>query len=104
MKRCKQAFAAEVDGRFRAVRLGTLVSDSDPVMKGREALFEDVEEHVRREQEKAKVTSLTTVERASADPGEKRALGRPRKAPEPEAAKPESGQAKPESVAKPEGK
>ena len=53
--RCKQTFV--YDGRT-VVKAGTVVGDKSPMVKGREQLFEDVDE---------------VVERATAAPGEKRA-------------------------------
>ncbi len=50
----------------RVVRPGDIVSDSDPIVTGREALFETVTE--------------PGVEEATARPGEKRSTTRPKKA------------------------
>ena len=65
VKRSKEAFTTWVDGAPRVVTIGQLLDSGDPVIKGREHLFEDVETHVA---EKA-----TRVEQATAAPGEKRA-------------------------------
>lgn len=46
----------------RTIRTGDLVDSTDPVVKGRESLFELVE-----------VAAARTVEQATAAPGEKRA-------------------------------
>lgn len=70
IKRCKSSFAASVDGTPRMYNVGQLVDSSDPVIKGREALFEDVETHVA---EKAAHRS-SGAERATAEPGEKRSV------------------------------
>lgn len=75
IKRCKAAFAVSVNGVPRMVTVGQLVDASDPVIKGREALFEDVETHVS---EKA-ARPAPQVERATAEPGEKRSVTPPRK-------------------------
>ncbi|MEU4133652.1 hypothetical protein [Streptomyces wuyuanensis] len=69
IKRCKASFAVMVNGAPRVVTAGQLVDDSDPVVKGREANFEDVDTYVS--ERKAR------VEQATADPGEKRSVGRP---------------------------
>lgn len=69
IKRCKASFAVIVNGAPRVVTAGQLVDDSDPVVKGREASFEDVETYVS--ERKAR------VEQATADPGERRSVGRP---------------------------
>lgn len=68
IKRCKASFAASVGGLPRVMRTGTLVSEDDPIIKGREHLFEDAETHV---QERAR------VEDTSAAPGRRRSLSRP---------------------------
>ncbi|SDN17891.1 hypothetical protein [Streptomyces wuyuanensis] len=69
IKRCRAAFAVSVNGVPRMVTVGQLVDASDPVIKGREALFEDVDTYVSERAPK--------VEQATADPGEKRSVGRP---------------------------
>ncbi|MER7953844.1 hypothetical protein [Streptomyces sp. NPDC096030] len=69
IKRCKASFAVVVNGAPRVVTAGQLVDESDPVVKGREGCFEDVETYVS--ERKAR------VERATAEPGEKRSVGRP---------------------------
>lgn len=70
IKRCKAAFAATVNGTPHMFKVGQLVDATDPVIKGREALFEDVETYMSDR-------SATRVERATAEPGEKRSVGRP---------------------------
>ena len=61
--RCKTPFVT-VDKKGRKVRcnLGTLVKDGDPLVKGREAFFEDVDE---------------VVEETTANPGHLRTAKRP---------------------------
>jgi hypothetical protein len=76
IKRCVAAFAASVDGVPRMYTVGQLVDASDPVIKGREALFEDVETHMA---DKA-ARQAPRVEQATAEPGEKRSVMPPRKA------------------------
>ncbi|GHH87820.1 hypothetical protein [Streptomyces capitiformicae] len=68
--RCKEPFRTTVNGAKRVVPAGELIEDSDPVFKGREHLFQKVDDYVARHS--------PTVERATAEPGEKRGLGRPR--------------------------
>lgn len=70
IKRCKASFAVSVNGVPRMVTAGQLVDASDPVIKGREALFEDVETHVA---DKA-ARQAPKVEQATAEPGEKRSV------------------------------
>lgn len=67
--RCKEPFRTTVNGAKRVVPAGELVEDTDPVFKGREHLFESVDTYVTRRD--------TRVERATAEPGEKRSVGRP---------------------------
>ncbi|NYV72983.1 hypothetical protein [Streptomyces sp. UH6] len=71
IKRATQPFTAYLDGVPRVVRTGDLVQDDDPVLKGRERLFEDVDAHVAQR-------APRTVEQATADPGEPRSLTSPR--------------------------
>lgn len=59
---CNQSFATTENGRPRVVRKGTAVIANDPVVKGREKLFDTAEDAVR-----------SPVEQATAAPGEKRA-------------------------------
>jgi hypothetical protein len=73
IKRCVAAFAASVDGTPRMYTVGQLVDASDPVIKGREGLFEDVETHMA---DKA-ARQAPRVEQATAEPGEKRSVARP---------------------------
>jgi hypothetical protein len=71
IKRVKAPFAAIVRGVPRSYTTGQLVDESDPVVKGREHLFEDVEAHVG--------AGRGRVEEATAGPGEKRAVTRPQR-------------------------
>lgn len=71
IRRCKQSFAAVVNGVPRVVAAGALVDSADPVMKGREALFDDVEAYM------ADKAPRSGVEQATAGPGEKRSRTRP---------------------------
>lgn len=69
--RATQAFAADDSrGIPRVFTPGALVKDDDPIVKGREHLFESVE---------ATVEKSSSVERATAAPGEKRTLTTPAK-------------------------
>jgi hypothetical protein len=74
--RCKNTFFAVVDGRERRVRAGELLGSDDPVVKRFSSSFEPVEEYVAKHR-----AAEPVVERATAEPGEKRSVGRPRKAP-----------------------
>ncbi len=66
--RCKTSFHAY--GRPTMVRAGDLVDSSDPVVRGREELFESVDEVVHGPAD-------LPVESASAAPGERRSVKRP---------------------------
>lgn len=66
IKRCTSSFATSVRGVPRVMKVGTLVNDDDPVLKGRAHLFEDVESAVRE----------APVEDTSAAPGRRRSLTR----------------------------
>lgn len=57
--RCTSPFAVQEGAVPRVLRAGDLVDEKDPVVKGREVMFEPVE---------------TTVERATSAPGERRSL------------------------------
>ena len=57
------AFSATVDGAAVHVAKGDVVDDGDPVLKGRQDLFEPFEPKVRTYQR---------VEQATAKPGERR--------------------------------
>jgi hypothetical protein len=71
--RCLAPFAlTEKSGVERVVSAGDLVDSTDPVVKGREDLFEPVETTVARTKERG-------VEKATASPGEKRTAAKPAK-------------------------
>jgi hypothetical protein len=75
IKRVKEPFAvAGEDGAHRVFSAGDLVDTSDDAYKGREHLFEDL--NVAMERKTMEPTSAThpstPVERATAEPGEKR--------------------------------
>jgi hypothetical protein len=98
--RCKEAFMAWVNGEPRTIPAGFLVDSRDSVVKGREALFDKVEEYVEKWGRPDRVEMPKTesrVEEATAAPGERRSLGRPRVEAKPDD-KPES---KPESKPSP---
>jgi hypothetical protein len=76
IKRCTSAFAVSVDGAPRMYTVGQLVNANDPVIKGREDLFEDVETHMA---DKA-ARQAPRVEQATAEPGEKRSVSAARPA------------------------
>lgn len=64
--RCKEPFAADIDGVPRVITAGQLLDSSDPVIKGRERFFEAVDAHMARRSRE--------VEQATAAPGEKRSV------------------------------
>lgn len=70
IKRCKASFAASVNGTPHMFKVGQLVDAGDPVIRGREGLFEDVETYVSGRE-------AARVEQATAEPGAKRSVGRP---------------------------
>lgn len=68
-KRAKSSFVT-ASNPPRVVRSGALFQDSDPVIQGREGLFEDVDDYIER---------LKGPEQATAAPGEKRSITTVRK-------------------------
>lgn len=78
--RCKQSFTTSVDGRRRSYSAGDLVLDDDPVNPARHPNFEEVSEYVRRTRpgvKREEPKPEPVVEQATAEPGEKRSVGRP---------------------------
>lgn len=71
IKRSRASFAAVVDGVPQVIPVGYLVEDGHELLKGREELFEPVEAHMSRREQRP--------EQATAAPGEKRAVGRPQR-------------------------
>ena len=71
----KSAFVTDLGGKRRLVRAGELVSEGDPVLKGRSHLFVAVSE---------------AVEQATSAPGEKRSMPA-KKAAKSTASKPDDG-------------
>jgi hypothetical protein len=71
IKRCKTSFAVSVAGVPRVMKAGALIQDDDPIIKGREHLFEDVDTFVQKQR--------TRAEAATAEPGERRSLSKPAK-------------------------
>ncbi len=70
--RAKEGFSYDdKDGVPRIVVAGSLISDSDPGFKGRESLFEPVEEHVVAESARRRGKP---VEDASAEPNARRSV------------------------------
>ncbi|MEU0393815.1 hypothetical protein ABZ208_13730 [Streptomyces sp. NPDC006208] len=69
IKRCKASFAVVMNGAPRVITAGQLVDSDDPVIKGREASFEDVETYMS--------DRAARVEQATAEPGEKRSVSPP---------------------------
>jgi len=63
--RCTHAFTTEIDGVPRVVTGGQLVDSDDPVVAGREHLFEAVDTYMARRK---------SVEEATAAPGEVRTV------------------------------
>ncbi|MBA2951591.1 hypothetical protein [Streptomyces himalayensis] len=69
IKRCKSPFSVWKNGVPRVITGGQLIEDTDPVYKGHEHLFEDVETFMSEKAERS-----APVEQATAAPGEKRAV------------------------------
>lgn len=67
--RARESFSFDRAGIPFTVRQGHLVEEGDPVMAGREHLFELADEHVAR-------SAAGQVERATAAPGERRVVTR----------------------------
>jgi len=67
--RVAEPFACGVNGLPRVYRTGDLVDSKDPVVKGREKLFVDVEEFAQR--------SANLFEQATAVPNQPRARTKP---------------------------
>jgi hypothetical protein len=70
IKRCKASFSAVIGGAPRVINEGTLVEDGDPILTGREHLFETVETFMSDR-------SAPPVEQATAEPGERRTVRKP---------------------------
>jgi hypothetical protein len=64
--RVKEPFAVDVKGAPRVLTAGQLVDSTDPVVKGREHLFEAIEAYMVR----------SSPEQATAAPGEKRSVAK----------------------------
>jgi len=70
--RCKEPFSADIKGVPRVVPAGQLLDSDDPIVKGREHLFEPVESFMA-----SRVVEVSeSVETATAAPGEKRSVSR----------------------------
>lgn len=84
----------------RMFRAGDLIDSTEAVVKGHEMFFQPVEEFVERQTKRANTrlrdreqigkSDDKVVERATADPGEKRSVGRPKVSDEQPTAKPDS--------------
>lgn len=76
--RCKQSFVIGVGGANRAIRSGDVIAANDPRFKkyqhllGDPKFFESTDDYLER--------TVSAVEQASAEPGEKRTVTKPRKA------------------------
>ena len=75
IKRAKSSFSAVIGGTPRVVTEGTLVEDGDPILRGREHLFETVETFMSDRAPQS--TEKAPVEQATAEPGEKRTVRKP---------------------------
>lgn len=68
--RVKEPFSVDVDGSPRVFTAGQLVDSTNPAVKGREHLFETIDEWMGQQ------PGAGGVEQATAAPGEKRSLGK----------------------------
>lgn len=71
----KEPFTAWPDGTPRTIRRGEIITTDDPIYKGREHLFETLDEHAAREAQQRQAMGITPsapVERMTAAPGERR--------------------------------
>ena len=68
--RCKEPFSADLNGVPRTIPAGALLDSDDPIVKGRERLFEPVDAYMVRRSQSAQ------VEQATAEPGERRSVSR----------------------------
>ena len=78
----REPFAIWIDGTPRIVRRGEIVTTDDYVYKGREHLFETLDEHAAREAQQRTemgIRSEDVVERMTAAPGERREVHIPDK-------------------------
>lgn len=83
--RAREAFAcSDAQGTPRVVRPGDLFDSTDPLVTGRETLFEPVE--VATQRSEAVVAGGSGVESATAAPGEKRSVSPKVSTPEPKTA------------------
>lgn len=73
--RCREAFSYDRGGVTVVVNPGALRPANHPDVKGREALFEPVEEAATRQASRPTLQA----ERATAGPGERRTVTRPEK-------------------------
>lgn len=62
--RCREPFAADVNGVPRVITAGQLLDSADPIVRGRSHLFEAIDEFMGRR--------TAAVEDASAEPGQRR--------------------------------
>lgn len=70
IRRCTASFVAYRDGIPVVVNVGQLLDADDPLVKGREAHFEDIDTHMAQRP--------SGTEAATAGPGEKRSMPLPR--------------------------
>lgn len=85
---CRSSFVTTVNGRSVMVTGGDLYYSDDPIVKGRDGLFSDL--NVKSSRSAAK--SAAAVETASAGPGSRRVLSKP----------PAKSEAKPAAKSEPE--
>lgn len=75
--RVKESFSPA--GSVHVYAAGALVDSDDPIVKGREHMFEAVEATVARQQQTPEQREAGVIESATAAPGEKRSRGKAEK-------------------------
>lgn len=93
--RAKQGIALSVEGRRYHFSTGELILEDHPVKPKDHSDFEEISEYVERTSQPRRRGVL--VEQATAEPGEKRSIGRPRGAKKAAAKKAEPSVEKPQA-------
>lgn len=63
--RAKQSFTAKVEDRRRRISRGEVVGSNDPVLRGRESLFDEIVETTRRGPGEKRATKKTSTAKKS---------------------------------------
>lgn len=65
--RAKQSFTAKVEDRRRRISRGEVVGSNDPVLRGRESLFDEIVETTRRAPGEKRTTKKAATKKASSE-------------------------------------